>query len=96
MTGSAVWHLTVGIVIEIISNTVNTDLTVGTSILCFATTITEHPSGAWTKEEEALLTQIVTEITVSQGKDPDNDVFWGVVSQRMNNKRGRQQCRIKW
>ncbi|ETW83814.1 hypothetical protein HETIRDRAFT_46989 [Heterobasidion irregulare TC 32-1] len=57
----------------------------------------EHRSnGAWTKEEEALLTQIVTEITVSQGKDPDNDVFWGVVSQRMNNKRGRQQCRIKW
>ncbi|KAA1466767.1 hypothetical protein DENSPDRAFT_768128 [Dentipellis sp. KUC8613] len=60
----------------------------------------EHRSaktfGPWTKEEEDLLTQIVTDITVNQGKDMDNDVFWGVVSQRMGNKRGRQQCRIKW
>lgn len=42
------------------------------------------------------LTEIVTDMTVKQGKDMDNDVFWGIVSQRMGNKRGRQQCRIKW
>lgn len=53
-------------------------------------------TGTWTKEEEEELTMIVTEMTIDQGKDPDNDVFWGVVSQRMGNKRGRQQCRIKW
>ncbi|KII94886.1 hypothetical protein PLICRDRAFT_98811 [Plicaturopsis crispa FD-325 SS-3] len=53
-------------------------------------------TGHWTKEEEDMLTQIVTEITVNQGRDVDNDVFWGVVSERMGNKRGRQQCRIKW
>jgi hypothetical protein len=35
-------------------------------------------------------------MTVKQGKDMDNDVFWSVVSQRMGGKRGRQQCRIKW
>ena len=52
--------------------------------------------GTWSKEEEEELTRIVTEITVNQGKDMDNDIFWGVVSQRMGGKRGRQQCRIKW
>ena len=50
----------------------------------------------WSKEEEEELTRIVTEMTVEQGKDIDNDIFWGVVSQRMGGKRGRQQCRIKW
>ncbi|KAI0050208.1 hypothetical protein FA95DRAFT_1640530 [Auriscalpium vulgare] len=53
-------------------------------------------SGAWTKEEEDMLTQIVTEMTLHQGKDMDNDVFWGAVSLRMGSTRGRQQCRIKW
>ncbi|KAH7914403.1 hypothetical protein BJ138DRAFT_1143950 [Hygrophoropsis aurantiaca] len=53
-------------------------------------------TGAWTKEEEDELTKIVTEMTVQQGKDIDNDVFWGKVSDRMMNRRGRQQCRIKW
>ncbi|KAI9466939.1 hypothetical protein BJY52DRAFT_1235377 [Lactarius psammicola] len=52
--------------------------------------------GTWTKDEEMRLTEIVTDMTVKQGKDMDNDVFWGIVSQRMGNKRGRQQCRIKW
>ncbi|KAI0722337.1 hypothetical protein C8T65DRAFT_704843 [Cerioporus squamosus] len=52
--------------------------------------------GMWSKEEEEELTRIVTEMTVDQGKDIDNDIFWGVVSQRMGGKRGRQQCRIKW
>lgn len=52
--------------------------------------------GPWTKEEEDELTKIVTEMTVEQGKDVDNDIFWGVVSKRMGGKRGRQQCRIKW
>lgn len=52
--------------------------------------------GPWTKDEEMRLTEIVTDMTVKQGKDIDNDVFWGLVSQRMGNKRGRQQCRIKW
>jgi len=33
---------------------------------------------------------------VKQGKDMDNDVFWGIVSKRMGETRGRQQCRIKW
>ena len=31
-----------------------------------------------------------------QGKDVDSDIFWGVVSQKMGGKRGRQQCRNKW
>jgi len=53
-------------------------------------------TGQWKKEEEEELTRIVTEMTVHQGKDFDNDVFWGKVSQRMGNTRGRQQCRIKW
>ncbi|EPQ59077.1 hypothetical protein GLOTRDRAFT_33370 [Gloeophyllum trabeum ATCC 11539] len=52
--------------------------------------------GHWTKEEEEELTRIVTEMTVEQGKDMDNDVFWGVVAKRMGDRRGRQQCRIKW
>jgi hypothetical protein len=46
--------------------------------------------------EEDDLTRIVTEMTVQQGKDIDNDVFWGRVSELMGGKRGRQQCRIKW
>ncbi|KAG6336529.1 hypothetical protein ID866_2551 [Astraeus odoratus] len=53
-------------------------------------------TGPWSKEEEEELTRIVTEMTVQQGKDFDNDVFWGIVSARMGNRRGRQQCRIKW
>jgi Myb-like DNA-binding protein REB1 len=53
-------------------------------------------AGQWKKEEEEELTRIVTEMTVQQGRDVDNDVFWGQVSQRMGNRRGRQQCRIKW
>jgi hypothetical protein len=53
-------------------------------------------TGVWTKEEEEELTAIVTEMTIQQGKDFDNDVFWGKVSDRMGNRRGRQQCRIKW
>ena len=35
-------------------------------------------------------------MTLEQGKDIDNDVFWGIVSHRMGNRRGRQQVRIKW
>ncbi|KAF7792820.1 hypothetical protein EIP86_003920 [Pleurotus ostreatoroseus] len=53
-------------------------------------------TGAWTKEEEEELTRIVTELTVQQGKDVDNEIFWGVVSKRMGGRRGKQQCRIKW
>ncbi|TFK75752.1 hypothetical protein BDN72DRAFT_756223 [Pluteus cervinus] len=53
-------------------------------------------AGPWSKEEEDQLTQIVTQMTVDQGKDLDNDVFWGRVSELMGGKRGRQQCRIKW
>lgn len=53
-------------------------------------------TGPWSKEEEDELTKIVTEMTVNQGKDFDNDVFWGIVSEKMGNRRGRQQCRIKW
>ena len=56
----------------------------------------DRAAGPWTKEEELRLTQIVTDMTVKQGKDMDNDVFWSIVSQRMGGKRGRQQCRIKW
>ena len=52
--------------------------------------------GHWSKEEEDQLTAIVTDMTVNQGKDIDNDVFWGKVSELMGGKRGRQQCRIKW
>ena len=42
------------------------------------------------------MTNIVTEMTVQQGQDIDNDIFWGVVSEKMGGTRGRQQCRIKW
>lgn len=52
--------------------------------------------GPWSKEEEDKLTKIVTDMTVKQGRDIDNDVFWGKVSDMMGNSRGRQQCRIKW
>ncbi|KXN89584.1 DNA-binding protein REB1 [Leucoagaricus sp. SymC.cos] len=53
-------------------------------------------TGPWSKEEEIQLTQIVTDMTIKQGKDIDNDVFWGKVSEHMGGRRGRQQCRIKW
>ena len=52
--------------------------------------------GQWTKEEEEQLTRIVTEMTIEKGGNLDDEVFWGKVSERMDNKRGRQQCRIKW
>ena len=52
--------------------------------------------GPWSKEEEEKLTRIVTDMTINQGKDIDNDVFWGKVSDLMGGTRGRQQCRIKW
>jgi len=52
--------------------------------------------GHWSQEEEDQLTRIVTDMTIKQGKDIDNDVFWGKVSELMGGKRGRQQCRIKW
>lgn len=53
-------------------------------------------TGAWSKEEEEELTRIVTDMTIKQGRDIDNDVFWSRVSQLMGGRRGRQQCRIKW
>ncbi|KAF8969444.1 hypothetical protein BDZ97DRAFT_244549 [Flammula alnicola] len=53
-------------------------------------------TGHWSKEEEETLTRIVTDMTIKQGKDFDNDVFWGRVSELMGGTRGRQQCRIKW
>ncbi|KAK2466066.1 hypothetical protein APHAL10511_001708 [Amanita phalloides] len=53
-------------------------------------------TGPWTKEEEEKLIDIVTKMTVEQGKGIDNDVFWGRVSEEMGGRRGRQQCRIKW
>lgn len=55
-----------------------------------------HFTGTWSKEEEDKLTQIVTDMTVNQGKNLDGDVFWGRVSELMGGTRGRQQCRIKW
>ena len=56
----------------------------------------ENPQGTWSKDEEAQLTAIVKEMVEKQGKDVDNDIFWGVVSQKMGGRRGRQQCRNKW
>ncbi|KAH9482558.1 DNA-binding protein REB1 [Psilocybe cubensis] len=53
-------------------------------------------TGHWSKEEEDKLIQIVTDMTIKQGRDLDNDVFWGRVSELMGGTRGRQQCRIKW
>ncbi|KAG6854876.1 hypothetical protein C0991_012066 [Blastosporella zonata] len=53
-------------------------------------------TGSWSKDEEDLLTRIVTDMTVKQGKPIDNDIFWGRVSELMGGTRGRQQCRIKW
>ncbi|KAF8165542.1 hypothetical protein B0H34DRAFT_647541 [Crassisporium funariophilum] len=53
-------------------------------------------TGHWSKEEEEKLTRIVKDMTINQGKDIDNDVFWGKVSELMDGSRGRQQCRIKW
>ncbi|KAF9646964.1 hypothetical protein BDM02DRAFT_3117798 [Thelephora ganbajun] len=56
----------------------------------------QRNTGTWSKEEEAQLTAIVREMVAKQGKDVDSDIFWGVVSQKMGGKRGRQQCRNKW
>ena len=56
----------------------------------------ENGAGRWSKDEEDELTRIVTEMTVDQGRHPDIEVFWGVVSDRMGGRRGKQQCRIKW
>jgi hypothetical protein len=58
--------------------------------------IRHFTAGQWTKEEEEQLIRIVTEMTVDKGGNLDDEVFWGKVSERMDNKRGRQQCRIKW
>ncbi|KAF8476502.1 Myb-like DNA-binding domain-containing protein [Gautieria morchelliformis] len=56
----------------------------------------ERQRGYWSKAEEEELTNIVQELTTAQGKNSDSDIFWGIVSKRMGNKRGRQQCRVKW
>lgn len=72
------------------------------SLVCFLYSHLHHFlsslifQGHWSPEEEDQLTRIVTDMTVKQGKDIDNDVFWGKVSELMGGKRGRQQCRIKW
>ncbi|KIJ57085.1 hypothetical protein M422DRAFT_149509 [Sphaerobolus stellatus SS14] len=52
-------------------------------------------TGKWTKEEEDKLIRIVLEVTGEQG-NIDDGIFWGEVSKRMGEQRGRQQCRIKW
>ena len=46
-----------------------------------------HVTGAWIKEEEEGLTQILAEMTIQQDKDFDNDVFWVIVSNCMANQR---------
>ncbi|KAJ7904696.1 hypothetical protein B0H14DRAFT_2327792 [Mycena olivaceomarginata] len=51
-------------------------------------------SGPWTSAEEEKLTRIV--VDMQKGKDLDNDIFWGKVSEMMGGTRTRQQCRIKW
>ena len=56
----------------------------------------DRKTGPWTKEEEQELAQLVIELKNQRGELSDNDIFWGVVSQKMGGKRGRQQCRIKW
>jgi len=53
-------------------------------------------AGPWSKEEEDQLTAIVLSITTDKGISADNDVFWSEVSNKMGNRRTRQQCRIKW
>ncbi|KAE9410172.1 hypothetical protein BT96DRAFT_805926 [Gymnopus androsaceus JB14] len=53
-------------------------------------------NGPWSIEEEDELTRIVEEMTIKQGGTLDDDLFWGAVSDKMGNKRNRQQCRIKW
>ncbi|EIN10900.1 hypothetical protein PUNSTDRAFT_65638 [Punctularia strigosozonata HHB-11173 SS5] len=53
----------------------------------------------WSKDEEEELKRIVTELAQLQGKsveESDTDVFWTKVSERMDYKRSRQQCRGKW
>jgi Myb-like DNA-binding protein REB1 len=50
--------------------------------------------GPWTSAEEEKLTRIV--VDMQKGKDLDNDIFWGKVSEMMGGTRTRQQCRIKW
>ncbi|EJD36576.1 hypothetical protein AURDEDRAFT_117052 [Auricularia subglabra TFB-10046 SS5] len=52
--------------------------------------------GVWTPAEEADLTRIVREMTLDQGKTADSDIFWTEVARRMDNRRSRQQCRVKW
>lgn len=45
----------------------------------FVGKIADTATGHWTKDEEDELTQIVTEMAIHQGRDFDNDVFWGKV-----------------
>ncbi|KDQ15397.1 hypothetical protein BOTBODRAFT_108677 [Botryobasidium botryosum FD-172 SS1] len=52
--------------------------------------------GSWTVQEEQELIEIMTSEANKKGKDLDSDVFWGEVSEKMGNKRSRQQIRIKW
>ena len=54
--------------------------------------------GSWTAEEDAELTKIVADVNNDKGKTgmDQQDIFWGEVARRMQGRRTRQQCRIRW
>ncbi|GJJ07103.1 hypothetical protein Clacol_001303 [Clathrus columnatus] len=52
--------------------------------------------GKWSLEEEEELTNIIKSFTIDKGKDLDSEVFWKAVSDKMEGRRSREQCRNKW
>jgi Myb-like DNA-binding domain len=52
--------------------------------------------GAWSKEEEDKLVEIMAEFNYEKPKGEENDTFWRQISHRMGGTRGRHQLRSKW
>jgi hypothetical protein len=54
-------------------------------------------AGAWSKEEEAKLIEIVKNVNTTVGNDPlGHEAPWDIVEERMGGTRSRMQCRKKW
>jgi hypothetical protein len=58
--------------------------------------VTHQHTGAWSKEEEAQLVEIMAEFDYEKPKGEENDTFWRQISHRMGGSRGRHQLRSKW
>jgi len=54
-------------------------------------------AGPWSRDEEQELTEIVQAMIKNKGeRETEKDIFWTLVSEKMNYRRNRQQCRDKW